>query len=134
MDWNENLETGVKLIDDQHKSIIDKMNRIFLAGQQGQAKGEIIPTLTFLKNYVIEHFNDEEKLQIESKYPMFQQHKLSHIKFISDVDKLLSEFQNEGITLNIIMKTNQTISDLFVNHISSEDKQFAAFYREKYYD
>lgn len=131
MFWNENLATGVVEIDNQHKAIIEKMNELFKAGQSGKGGDELLPTLKFLKKYVGEHFADEEKLQIESGYPKFQQHKQAHEVFIKEVDRLLEKFDDEGATLVMIMDVNKTIADLFVKHINSVDKEFAKYYREK---
>ena len=130
MFWKESLATGVEGIDSQHKDIIGKMNAIFEAGKRGKAAEELLPTLKYLENYVKDHFDNEEELQVKSGYPKYQQHKVAHEEFIKKVDKLFEKFKTDGASLSVIIDVNKTILDLFVQHITIVDKEFAKYYRE----
>jgi len=130
MFWKESLATGVETIDSQHKDIINKMNDIFEAGKNRRGAHELLPTLKYLKNYVKEHFENEEQLQTESKYPKYQQHKRAHEEFIKKVDQLFEKFKKDGASLSVILDVNKAILDLFVQHITILDKEFAAYYRQ----
>jgi len=129
MYWTENLSTGIKTIDDQHKDIINKMNDVFKSKNTSKNPNEILETLRYLETYVKNHFADEEKIQIQSKYPKYQQHKQAHNEFIKSVDKLFEKFNKEGVVLSLIIDVNKTILDLFVKHIINVDKQFADYYK-----
>jgi len=131
MFWNQSLATGVAAIDEQHKSIIDEMNKIFEAGKSGKGPEEVMSTIRFLKDYVQKHFFQEEQLQLKSRYPKYNQHKQAHVEFINIVNKLFERFNNEGATLAVMMDVNKTIADLFIKHINNVDKEFATYYREK---
>lgn len=130
MFWSESLATGVEAIDKQHKDIIEKMNSLFKAGQSGKGSEELFSTLIFIRDYVEKHFADEEKLQVQSKYPNYNQHRQAHIEFIEKVRSLIDKFNEQGASLTVIMDTNKIIADLFVGHINSVDKEFAKYYRE----
>lgn len=129
MNWSSSLETGVQKIDIQHKDIIDKMENIGKAGMSGTAADQLLPTLKFLKKYVSEHFADEEKLQLESRYPKYLQHKQAHIQFVKKIDDLFSKFEDQGASISVIIETNNIIFDWFVKHINNVDKEFAAYYK-----
>lgn len=131
MNWSPSLETGVNKIDSQHKDIIEKMNDIRVACGNGTAADSLLKTLKFLENYVQEHFADEEKLQIESKYPKYNEHKQAHIEFIKKIDELMAQFEKEGASLPLIISTNNTIFDWFVKHINNVDKEFAQYYKNR---
>ena len=79
--WDKSLETGNFTIDEQHKSIIKAINDLLEACSQGKGRVEVEKTLIFLKDYVVKHFNDEEKLQIKSNYPGYKEHKEIHDSF-----------------------------------------------------
>ncbi len=129
MYWTENLATGIKTIDEQHKDIINKMNEVFKSKNTSNNPKEVFETLKYLENYVKRHFADEEKIQLQSKYPKYQQHKQAHAEFIKSVDKLFEKFNKEGVVLTLIIDVNKTILDLFIKHITNVDKQFADYYK-----
>ena len=76
------------------------------------------------------YFDNEEELQVKSWYPKYQQHKVAHEEFIKKVDKLFEKFKTDGASLSVIIDVNKTILDLFVQHITIVDKEFAKYYRE----
>jgi len=67
--WRKDLEIGIDEIDNQHKSLVEAMNKLLEASAAGRAKQEIGNTLDFLSDYVITHFNYEREYKKKNKYP-----------------------------------------------------------------
>jgi hemerythrin len=129
--WSSDLATNVPQIDDQHKEIFKRFGRLFTACREGKGKEEVLQLLLFLDDYVKEHFAAEERLQLRYAYPGYDDHKSQHTRFIADVAKLAAEFKDEGATLSLVIKTNQTLSSWLVQHIKKTDMQFADYLREQ---
>ncbi len=123
--WDKALETGNLIIDEQHKSIIKAINDLLDACSMGKGRVEVEKTLKFLKDYVVKHFNDEEKLQIKSNYPDYKAHKEKHEAFKNTVDDIYQEFKENGASIGLVAKVNMSIGGWLINHIKSEDKKVA---------
>jgi len=123
--WDKSLETGNLIIDEQHKSLINAINELLDACSQGKGRVEVQKTLNFLSDYVIKHFNDEEKLQLKSKYPDYTAHKKLHEDFKRDVAEIVSEFEKGGATIPLVAKVNRSIGDWLIRHIKTMDKKVA---------
>ena len=55
VEWNKKLSVGIKLIDEQHKSLIKRLNDVSSAIETGQGEREITKTLEFLAEYADFH-------------------------------------------------------------------------------
>ncbi len=123
--WDSSLETGNKIIDEQHKSLIKAINDLFGACSQGKGRVEVQNTLNFLNEYIVKHFRDEEELQLKSKYPGYTAHKKLHEDFKKEVAGIVSEFEKSGATINLVAKVNSSITGWLINHIKTMDKKVA---------
>ncbi len=129
--WNNNLLTGVELIDSQHKELFGRFDSLVAACNQGKGRDEVMRLLQFLDDYIREHFAAEEQLQIKHNYPHYGEHKAQHISFVADVDRLKKQFLSEGATLPLVIQTNQALVNWLIQHISSVDLAFARFIKER---
>jgi hemerythrin-like metal-binding protein len=76
----------------------------------------------------LEHFADEEELQIESLYPNFGEHKNHHEAFVSDFIKINNRINSEGIGSEVIDMVKTMVHDWVVDHISVQDMEFGEYY------
>ncbi|MFO7154513.1 MAG: bacteriohemerythrin [Caldicoprobacter oshimai] len=125
--WRKDLEIGIDEIDNQHKSLVEAMNKLLEASAAGRAKQEIGNTLDFLSDYVITHFNYEQEYQKKHNYPKYEEHLKLHQFFLQEVEGMKRKFDQEGATLPFIVQFNKKIVDWFVNHISKADKDYAKY-------
>lgn len=65
LNWDNSLSVGNDNIDNQHKELFYRLNKLLEAMKEGKGKSEVINTLDFLEVYVIKHFNYEEEIQKE---------------------------------------------------------------------
>lgn len=123
--WDNSLETGNSIIDEQHKSLIKAINDLLDACSHGKGRVEVQNTLNFLSDYVVKHFNDEEKLQLKSKYPEYIAHKKLHEDFKKDVTNIIAEYEKDGGTILLVSKVNNSIGSWLINHIKTMDRKVA---------
>ena len=69
-EMTKDLETGNALIDSEHRQLFKAVNDLLDACSQGKGRSQVESTLDFLVSYVAKHFGDEEKLQVQTSYPV----------------------------------------------------------------
>ena len=130
--FDEALYTGNELIDNEHKELIDRVNKLVESCENGKEKVTDVKTLDFLMDYTDFHFSYEEKLQQEVGYDKLEQHKVQHEDFKKSVDELRQMLEEEeGPTDAFVEAVNKNISQWLVNHIQGWDKAVAEFIRAK---
>lgn len=118
------LMTGNSLIDAEHKQLFDAINDLMDACAQGVGREKIMSTTQFLNSYVNKHFDDEEKLQVQSKYPGYAAHKQFHDGYKRQLSQTTQALIAEGPTVKALGDLNRIVGVL-VSHIRIEDKKLA---------
>lgn len=129
IEWKTNLETGLKVIDDQHKELFRRFNKLLEACNAGQGRDEVLKVLLFLNDYIRSHFSEEEELQQKFGYPGYPEHRVLHTNFIKTVVDLEKQFKDEGANLSLVIQTNQMMVNWLTQHIGKVDRAFAEFVR-----
>ena len=113
------LVSGHAMVDAQHQELIDNINRLYDAVEQGNSIDEALSTLGFLAQYTMFHFGSEEKLMRTAGYPQYEAHKAAHDAFVETVKGLYDELSESGV-----------VTKWLVNHILGMDKQMIVWLRE----
>jgi hemerythrin len=127
IEWRESLAIGVEAIDNQHKELLLRFDRLLTACQTGQGIEELKKLQAFLGEYVHSHFSDEEALQRLHHYPEYEAHLAQHAYFIEQVNKLEEETKSEGVSTHHVVETNNMLLKWLLNHISKVDKEVGTF-------
>ncbi|WP_176719945.1 bacteriohemerythrin [Desulfuribacillus alkaliarsenatis] len=126
--WTEQLATGNKQIDDQHKEIFRKADEVFkLTATENidqDSKEKLLKDFKFLISYMFEHFNAEENLMKQCNYEDFESHKAEHTQFIKKVGKLNKKLKETGYDIEFAEDLKYIIVELLVEHINETDKRF----------
>jgi hemerythrin len=125
--WRKELNTGIELIDNQHKELFSRFDRFLMACEAGHASENLNQLLDFLASYVQQHFSDEEELQKKSAYPGYEEHAVEHASFVSRLERLQLDVACEGVALHHVIDTNGLLFKWIVSHISSSDKVFGSY-------
>lgn len=128
--WSKDLETGNLTIDTQHKQLIEAINQLLAACASGKGRDEIQKTMLFLSDYTKKHFADEERMQMQSKYPDYANHKQYHEGFVQVVKDIGKELDAQGPTIVLVGKVNSAIAGWLLNHIKREDTKVAAHIKQ----
>lgn len=125
--WQENLETGLKIIDDQHKELFHRFNKLLEACNAGQGRDEVMKVILYLDSYIRTHFADEEALQLRYGYPGYPDHRVLHVNFIKTVEDLEKQFKDEGANVSLVIQTNMMMVNWLTQHIGRMDREFARY-------
>lgn len=130
IEWQDYLSVGVEEIDLQHKLLIDKYNDFFEAFSEGRAGDEVIRLLGFLEEYVVTHFADEERLQIQVGFPDYEKHRMQHEELSRKVAELKERLGSEAPDPSLISSTGLLLTGWLIEHISVMDRAIGRFMKE----
>lgn len=129
--FTKDLETGNQLIDTEHRQLIEAINNLLAACSTGKGRSELTNTAKFLQDYTAKHFSDEEKLQIQTQYPDYQNHKRYHEEFKKVVAEICKKLDTQGATITLVGEVNSAIAGWLINHIKKEDVKVANHIKSK---
>lgn len=127
--WMPEYNTGIDIIDKQHRMLVDIINSLSDAHEAGKDKEELLKILEKLAIYAATHFAREEDLLSKFKYPDMDEHLAEH----DDFEDTLYQFENKfkagenDLTFNVLL----FLSDWLINHISKTDQDFVSFLKVK---
>jgi hemerythrin len=121
--WSKSLETGIAKIDEQHQELFRRIDILMDAGNKDRIK----ETIDFLGKYIVVHFNDEQKMHLDAKYPKAAVHKSFHDNYVKEFGKLKDQVMKEGHTIAVSQAVNKNVIGWLKEHIMVHDKEFAAF-------
>jgi len=127
IEWRESLSIGVEAIDNQHKELLLRFDRLLNACRDGKGIDELKGLLDFLSEYVRIHFNDEEEIQRQHHYPGYEDHRKEHASFVVRLNELRQEIDTQGLAIHHVMETNNLLLKWLINHISVVDKELGKF-------
>jgi hemerythrin len=130
IEWTPGLATGIELVDTQHKMLLEKLNDISEAIEKQQGTDVIIKTLDFMMDYTDFHFTDEEKHMKEHKYPRIDYHKKMHQEFVDTLNKMITEFKEDGATERLAESVNIYLFNWLVTHIKGVDGAYGKYLKE----
>ncbi len=122
MDWNPSLSVDVPAMDNEHKKLIDLVNKLNDAMKAGKAKDEMDRTFNELASYTQSHFASEERYMQSIGYPNFDAHKAEHTKLLQTVTDFKKEYDAGNAMIS--MKLMGFLRDWVRNHIQKTDKQY----------
>ena len=128
VEFDASLVTGNEMIDEQHKELIGKIDKLVECCEQGGGKLEAIKMLDYLSYYTEFHFGEEEKLQEEVSYPGMEGHKAKHEEFkkaVAELHEMLVE--EEGPSDAFVAAVKKNVVDWLFDHIKNMDQALAAF-------
>ena len=129
--WDDSLSVGVDLIDEQHKMLIQKIQDLSEAVNAARGLEKILQTLDFMIDYTEFHFGTEEKHMKELDYPGIEIHMLQHKEFVSTLNHMVEDFEEDGATEALSNSINTYLMNWLIKHIKSIDQKFGEFLREK---
>jgi hemerythrin len=129
--WRDEFTLGVATIDDQHRELLDAMNRLVPHLQAGEAAGGA-EVFAFLERYAVEHFGTEEELMRARGYPFLAEHLVEHANFVDFFARLRRDVQaGRGGRLAHVFQAQVFLLDWFANHSTSTDRHLTRWLRER---
>lgn len=122
MVWTNDLNTGIDVIDGQHKRIVEHINQLHDARQRHDktAVGEVIEATI---DYMLSHFAFEEALMEDAEYEFVRPHKQVHEFFAMRMTDFQTRFRaGEDVSEELQNFLNRWL----VTHIRNDDAGYAS--------
>ena len=135
MMWKDKYKIGVELIDKQHEELFRRVSdftRTIRGEEDWNARlDKVKETMLFMKDYVIDHFNEEEIYQEQINYPDIEIHKEAHAKFKEGIDNYVKIFEEEGFTEEKIQEFGGRLMDWLIMHVGNMDQKIGEYVKSK---
>ena len=129
--WGDNYATGIELIDNQHKELVNLTNRLYRAcmGSDQNVEATFKEIMSKMVEYVRFHFTAEQNLLKNISFPHYSDHTKEHNTLIKNILDAAKEY-NEGnrFTPNNFVRT---LKDWVFGHIAFSDKIYSAYIAEQ---
>jgi hemerythrin len=123
--WTDDLNTDIQVIDSQHLRIVEYINCLDDI-KDSHDRDEVGRILGELVDYTLSHFAFEESLMVDANYPFINGHKMVHKLFVKRVGDFQQRFKiGEDITDELLI----ALKSWLINHIKSDDNDYAATVR-----
>ncbi len=129
LEWSKEFETGIAVIDADHKKLVKMANTLNDAMKSGHGKDVMGKLLVDLANYTVSHFQNEEKLMKQYAYTDTVAHTHQHEDLKAQVIDIVEKHKTGAVT--ITLKVMNFLRDWLINHILKSDKVFAEFLKAK---
>ena len=127
--WNESYAVGNEIVDNDHKELFGLVDRLLEDNFEGRPD-KIKTIVDFFVGYVARHFQNEEKLMIESGYRYMHEHVKQHDAFVKTVETFAKKIEGNLDNINLSMEVNEAIVDWLAEHVMISDKAMIDHYKK----
>ncbi|SEA62202.1 methyl-accepting chemotaxis protein [Desulfuromusa kysingii] len=118
--WKDEYNTGVALMDKQHRRLVDLINQLFQCMRDGGDRMVLAEVVDELVDYTVTHFRAEEDVMRKYNYPDFEAHQQIHKSFVEKVGVYANKLKS-GERLPPADIYN-FLKDWLINHIEKQDR------------
>lgn len=135
MIWKEKYKIGIQTIDEQHEELFRRVSDFIEALREDRPWIHKLPkvqeTMEFMQNYVVIHFDYEEKYQQSIQYPEQEAHHKIHEDFKNEVNHFVQKFTQEGYTEEGVQQLAGKLMAWLINHVAATDLKMAEYVRSQ---
>jgi len=127
LDWNDYLKTGIDIVDQQHRALVNLANETAAKLSTGDhlSIDELRTLLGFLTDYAATHFSTEEALMalsgVEEQHVIH--HRQSHASFLQQVETMVAELGGQGALSG--HQLMDFLGNWLVYHMLGEDQELS---------
>ena len=124
-EWDHRFETGLPMVDKQHRHLVDLVNvagDMLLAGTSTAAESQNL--FKQLADYAVYHFNEEERLMAEYGVDTHHvdAHKIQHAEFLKQITMM---WNNRAVDKDPAAMLHGFLSNWLTVHILGQDQEMA---------
>ena len=127
--WEDDFNTGIDKIDQDHKTLVNLINDLYEAMQDGSGGALLLPIFSALKHYTENHFTKEEQFMVECDVCDQEKHLQEHRSMVAKLADL--ELRHRRGEAAISLQTLAFLRDWMRNHICVVDQAMASQLKEK---
>ncbi len=110
-------------VDQQHRNLIDMINQLEEAVEQGRGRDGVDRLLNFLGEYVVKHFSMEEKLMAEHHCPATEVNLTAHKTMLKKYTDWREVYEASGFDTKLVLELKELLSTWLVSHVCKIDCQ-----------
>ena len=118
--WDKRFDTGIEIIDFQHKKIVSMINDLHKASVRSE-KNITSDILKRMREYVAEHFSFEEELLLAASYQYTETHTQLHNRFLERLDNMTQRHDSGEA---IAKELSAFLIKWLTHHIGHEDQDY----------
>lgn len=126
IEWRDSFNIGVEVIDKAHRELFSIIRKLIDLSKDDmsspKSRRACVEGIKFFKNYVIEHFSQEEEYMRSVKYKHYLAHKRRHdIMRYDTIPALEQRLNNDGFSRESIEYFYDVCIGWLTTHIAIED-------------
>ena len=122
--WNAINETGIALLDEQHRGIVSIINTFYYMMQKHEDAPSLYTCISeALKNYSHIHFVTEEALLETVQYKEIEKHKKAHTALGIEVERIEKQIAKDNDTRPLL----EFLKKWWLGHINEEDMLYVPY-------
>jgi len=125
INWDSSMSVGVAILDEDHKRIMNMINKLYNAMLEGKGKKILEEIFHDLTVYVNIHFEAEEGMFELTGYPGAAEQHRQHKEMTQKAMEYKQKFQHEP---NAVMPLEMLnfLKDWWLDHVMNSDRKYAA--------
>lgn len=127
IDWSDLLSVGIDQMDDEHKELFVRINKLLSALVGGDEDYSIVEIVSFINEYIDFHFRDEEKMLERHNYPKIKEHKKLHATYEAEFAKIEEKLIQGDFDATLLIEIQDKVVNWLLNHIAKVDKQYGEY-------
>ena len=118
--WQESNDTGIPIIDEQHRGIVSTINSLYYFLGHGDAAFTFEPTMDVLNHYTSLHFMTEEALMRAAKFRGLDEHVAFHNDFMNRV-RSMARYRASNEQVQELL---EFLKEWWLAHINQNDRDY----------
>jgi hemerythrin len=124
MTWDQSYSVKVAELDGHHQKLFFLLNSLHDAMRAGKGNSIIRGIVDELAEYTQTHFQREEALMEQTKYPALDTHRVAHQNLIAKVAEYKAALDSgQGVNTSAVL---EFLRQWLANHINRMDKAYAS--------
>jgi hemerythrin len=122
--WDQSYSVKVAELDGHHQKLFYLLNTLHDAMRAGKGNSVIHGIVEELANYTHTHFQREEALMEQTKYPGLDVHRMEHQKLMAKVGEYKAALdKGSGVNTSAVM---EFLREWLAKHINRMDKAYSS--------
>lgn len=120
INWTEKNDTGIKILDEQHRGIISLINSLHYSIVEKYSEDIYQPAIESILHYTSIHFQTEKLFLKNSNYPQLNEHLNLHEELTANITSIKRNIYKESDASELL----KLLKYWWLNHINVEDKKY----------
>jgi len=127
IDWMPDWESGNSKIDRQHKELVIGANQFISSSLEAIEKEDVLKDLNLMISHIAKHFETEERILGEVRYPDLIQHERIHKELANKALRLKDELESGEVRFSAFVSF--LLDEVIMDHMIKEDAKYFEYTR-----